>query len=221
MEYQSDHKIKPKVEAFLTDLTARYPTLEYCLEAIRKSFLLFQSTLLNGQKLLVCGNGGSAADAEHFSAELLKGFLKKRPLSSKLKTELKMVGENDSSWVDKLQGALPVYPITMNGVLYSAVCNDIGNDLFFAQQLLGYGNPGDTLFAISTSGNSSNILKAVKVANLLGLHSVGLTGMDGGKLRSIAEETIRVPAHETYQIQELHLPIYHTLAAMLEEEFFG
>jgi D-sedoheptulose 7-phosphate isomerase len=205
----------------LDDLFSRYPALNSCMDSINQAFLIFKNTFLNGKKILVCGNGGSAADAEHFSGELVKGFLKKRPLPQSLEANLQASAGNNQSWIGRLQGALAVYPLTVNGALNSAVSNDIGADLIFAQQVLAYGTGGDSILAISTSGNSDNICKAVMVAAGLGMDTVGLTGSSGGCLDELCEVTIRVPASQVCQVQELHLPIYHTLAAMLEEEFFG
>ncbi|MGE5581133.1 MAG: SIS domain-containing protein [Bacillota bacterium] len=209
------------IQRLLTDLSNRYPELAVCAESITKAYAIFRHTLAEGHKMLVCGNGGSAADAGHFSAELVKGFLAKRALPRYLKTNLRgFLGDGDH-WVDRLQGSLPVYPLTVNTALISAISNDCGADLIFAQQVLGYGQNGDSLLAISASGNSENVLKAVIVAKGLGLRTVGLTGGDGGRLREFCEVLIRVPADRVYQVQELHLPVYHTLAAMLEAEFFG
>jgi D-sedoheptulose 7-phosphate isomerase len=201
-------------------LIKRYPILENCRESIVNAFWVLKNTFQNGGKLLVCGNGGSAADAEHICGELAKGFLKKRPLSNDLKTKFTELTETGLDWVNQLQQALPALPLTINGVLATATGNDQAPDLIFAQQVLGYGKANDTLIAISTSGHSPNVIKAVWVAKALNIHTIGLTGQVGGKLKELCEVVIPVPATQTYEIQELHLPVYHTLCAMLEEEFF-
>lgn len=205
---------------WVNHLIKRYPILENCRESVVNAFLLLKNTFKNNGKLLVCGNGGSAADAEHICGELMKGFLKKRPLSNDLKIKFTELKESGLDWVNKLQQALPALPLSVNGVLATATSNDQAADLVFAQQVLGYGKANDTLVAISTSGHSPNVIKAVWVAKALNIRTIGLTGQDGGSLREICDVMVMVPANRTYQIQELHLPIYHTLCAMLEEEFF-
>ncbi len=214
-------EINNNIKALLEDLVTRFPELHVCLEPITKVFLLLRNIFTSGKKLLVCGNGGSAADAEHFSGELLKGFLKKRPLPLMLKTNFSAFAGNSDQWIDRLQKGLPVLPLNTNTALISAVSNDIGADLIFAQQVLSYGIAGDSILAISTTGNSDNIIKAVIVAKGLGLHTIGLTGQENGKLGDLCEFLIKVPAFQTFKVQEFHLPVYHVLAAMLEEEFFS
>lgn len=206
-------------ERLIHDLRERYPQIRSCLEQIINAFLILKQTFINNGKLLICGNGGSAADAEHISGELMKGFLKKRPLPDTLSNKIKEMG-GAAGWVEQLQGSLPVIPLTSNTALISAISNDLSSDQVFAQQVLGYGRIGDTLMAISTSGLSANVIRAVIVAKSVGLQTIGLTGKTGGHLKELCNVTIQAPADETYRIQELHLPIYHLLAAMLEEEFF-
>ena len=168
---------------------------------------------------MVCGNGGSAADAEHISGELMKGFHKQRHLTQELVAQItNLAGQVE--WVEQLQGSLPVIPLTSNAALISAISNDLSADQVFAQQVLGYGVPGDALMAISTSGLSTNIIRAIIIAKSIGLKTIGLTGKPGGRFQELCDVTIQAPADETYRIQELHLPIYHLLSAMLEEEFF-
>lgn len=211
--------LSPNSERLLRDLIERFPELSSAQEQITRAFLILKETFANDGKLLVCGNGGSAADAEHISGELLKGFLKKRPLSAGLSQKIKAVS-GEANWVEQLQGSLPVIPLVNNGPLISALGNDLAFDLVYAQQVLGYGAPGDTLLAISTSGSSTNVIRGVIVAKSMGLQTIGLTGISGGLLKDLADVTIRAPSNETFRIQEYHLPIYHLLAAMLEEEFF-
>lgn len=206
-------------ERLITNLLKHYPNIVSCLEQIKKAFFILKETFTGKGKLLVCGNGGSAADAEHISGELMKGFLKKRPLSDALANKIIAMG-GTADWVDLLQENLPVIPLSTNTALISAICNDLSSELIFAEQVLGYGLPGDALLAISTSGSSTNVIRAVIVAKSLGLRTIGLTGITGGVLKDLCAVTIQAPADETYRIQEYHLPIYHLLAAMLEEEFF-
>lgn len=211
--------LSPNSERLISDLIERFPELNSAGEQIKTAFLILKETFANRGKLLVCGNGGSAADAEHISGELMKGFLKKRPLSAGLSQKIKAVS-GGANWVEQLQGGLPVIPLVNNAALISALGNDLSFDLVYAQQVLGYGAPGDTLLAISTSGSSTNVIRGVIVAKSMGLQTIGLTGSSGGSLKDLADVTIRAPSNETFRIQEYHLPIYHLLAAMLEEEFF-
>lgn len=215
-----DLALEKRIRLTLTALIARYPVLEECGEAILTAYNICKVTFNHGGKILVCGNGGSAADAMHFSAELMKGFLKKRPLDAAVQTRLRQLVTPEPEWIDHLQGALPVLPLTVNSGLTTAVLNDQAGDLIFAQQVVGYGMPGDSLFAISTSGNSGNVLKAVWVAKAKQLATIGLTGRKGGQLQELCDTCIRVPADLAHQVQELQLPVYHTLALMLEETFF-
>jgi len=212
--------LSPGLERLIGNLTERYPELDSCSGPIKKAFIILKETFANGGKLLVCGNGGSAADAEHISGELMKGFRKKRPLDTEFLVKIKNADGADD-WVERLQGSLPVIPLSTNTALITAISNDLGSDLVYAQQVLGYGKKGDTLLAISTSGRSTNVVSAVIVAKAIGLATIGLTGEAGGLLKDLCDITIQAPADETYRIQEYHLPIYHLLAAMLEEEFFG
>ncbi len=149
-----------------------------------------------------------------------EGFLKKRPLRAELKEALLQAGMNQAD-ADCLQGALPAINLSAHTSLMTATINDNGSETIFAQQVIGYGRSGDVLLGISTSGNSKNVLSAIKAAKALGLKTIGLTGVSGGKMAELCDVTIRVPENETYKIQELHLPVYHALCAMIEEEFFG
>ena len=203
----------------ISDCLARYPVINLCLEQVKDAFFILRQTFVSGGKLLVCGNGGSAADAEHICGELMKGFLKKRRLAEELIERIrKLAGQVE--WVEQLQGSLQVIPLTSNTALISAICNDLSADQIFAQQVLGYGNVNDALLAISTSGRSTNVIRAVIIAKSIGLKTIGLTGNSGGSFQEFCNVTIQAPADETHRIQELHLPIYHLLSAMLEEELF-
>ena len=203
-------------------LIMRYPHLECCKGNIIIAFEFIRDCYKNGGKLLVCGNGGSAADAEHIVGELMKGFKKARHLAS---IELEKLVEIDSlmgrTLADNLQGALPAIALDGHPALTTAYMNDCEPIICFAQQVYGYGCKNDVLFAISTSGNSRNVLYAVVAAKAKGMVVIGLTGENDSKLSAMSDVCIRVPSTETYQIQELHLPIYHCLCLMLEDYFFN
>ena len=203
------------------ELTKRYPTLAECKDDIENAVNLIETAYSDGKKLLLCGNGGSAADCEHISGELLKGFLKKRPLSEGMRKEMKNNNPNiDDSMLSRLQGGLPAIPLTSFSALSSAFCNDVDPSRVFAQEVLALGKSGDVLIAISTSGNSENVVNAANVAKSLGIRIISLTGKSGGKLREISDVAICVPESETFKVQELHLPVYHCICAMIEEKFF-
>ena len=196
------------------ELYERYPQLKGREGEISKAFDLLLSCYRNGGKVLTCGNGGSAADAEHIVGELLKKFRKHRDIdggvAAKLPPEL----------VAKLEGALPaVSLVSMSGIL-TAFANDVAWETAFAQQVYGLGKPGDVLIALSTSGNSENCINAALVAKAKGLKVISMTGADGGKLDDLADAAIKVSEVETYKVQELHLPIYHALCAAIEEGLF-
>lgn len=198
----------------LSGLIQRVPALAPCVEDIQRAYETMRASLASGGKLLICGNGGSGSDAEHWAGELLKGFASKRPIGGKL---LEQLGADLAS---QLQGALPMIPLTGFLGLRTAWQNDCDPHYVYAQLVLGLGRPGDTLIGLSTSGNSKNVALALETANKLGLSTVALTGAGGGKAAQLAQTSIRVPACETYLIQEFHLPVYHILCLMLEDEFF-
>ena len=214
--------MEQKVKEILENLIERYPILANQQENIWDVFKLLEASFKSGKKLLIAGNGGSAADAEHIVGELMKGFTKKRPLDKKMITMLKAVDEQEGHYIgEMLQGALPAIALVDHVALSTAFSNDVDPLLNLAQQVNGYGNEGDVFWAISTSGNSKNILSACTVARAKGMKIIGLTGGTGGKLVERTDEAIVVSESETYKIQELHLPIYHALCLMLEEAFFG
>lgn len=193
------------------DLFERYPKLNICKNDIENALALMIDAYKNGGKILVCGNGGSASDADHIVGELMKGFLKERKVTDeRIPQELR----------EKLQGALPAISLCAHNSLITATINDNDADMIFAQQVYGYANENDLLIAISTSGNSKNVVNATKVAKALGIKTIALTGETGGELKNLADITICAPSTETYKIQEYHLPIYHYLCAKVEEEFF-
>lgn len=202
-------------------LLENYPDLEVCRQELIKAFELLRDTYHNKRKVLICGNGGSAADSEHIVGELMKGFVLKRPLPDAVRRQLvEQYPEDGDFLADNLQGALPAISLVSHSALISAFVNDVSAETVFAQQVYGYGQPGDALLSISTSGNSANVVRAVQVARVMEMVTIGLTGSKGGKLHSLCDVTIRVPRTLTHHIQELHLPVYHALCIALEEEFF-
>ena len=183
---------------------------------------MLEEAYRNGRKLLVCGNGGSASDSEHIVGELMKEFKLKRKIFGQQATELKKIDEDlGQTLADNLQGALPAISLTGHSALQTAYMNDAVPELVFAQQVNGYGKKGDVFLGISTSGNSKNVLYAAVTAKSKGLKVIGLTGTKENRLMKYADVCIRVPETETYKIQELHLPVYHCLCLMLEDNFFG
>lgn len=202
-------------------LIERYPVLESARQSILNAYLLLKESYQNGGKLLIAGNGGSAADAEHIAGELMKGFrLPRKPdseFAGKLITENKELG---TVLAENLQGALPTIALDGHVALTTAYMNDVEPLLCFAQQVNGYGKTGDVFLGISTSGNSKNVLYAATTAHAKGMKVIGLTGVRNSKLEQMSDVCIKVPQTETYMIQELHLPVYHCLCLMLETAFF-
>ena len=202
-------------------LIKRYPVLRCVKDDIQKAYQIIAECYAQGGKLLIAGNGGSAADAEHIVGELMKGFKKPRKLEKDMQDKLKNVSsEYGSVLAENLQGALPAIALDGHPALTTAYMNDCEPLLCFAQQVNGYGNENDVFLGISTSGNSKNILYAAITAKAKGLKVIGLTGHKDSKLSEIADICIKAPETETYMIQELHLPIYHCLCLMLEEKYF-
>lgn len=211
-----------KVEKHIESLIERYPELAPVRASIEKSFEVIKDAYENRGKLLIAGNGGSAADAEHIVGELMKSFVAKRQIDKQLSDAMSDVDKEMGEVLSKnLQGALPAIALDGHLSLTTAYMNDCEPLLCFAQQVNGYGEKGDAFLAISTSGNSKNVLYAAVVARAKGMKIVGLTGMKDSKLSALADVCIQVPQIETYKIQELHLPVYHCLCLMLEEHFFG
>lgn len=209
------------MHAELVKLLDHYPDLQPCIAEVEAAYNLLSATYRSGGKLLICGNGGSAADSDHIVGELMKGFELKRPIKDDLRQRLNEINPEMGSYLaDHLQGALPAISLSAHAALASAVINDTAGEMTYAQQVLGYGLKGDTLLGISTSGNALNVRYALTVARALGLRTIALSGKTGGKMRELCDVTICVPNERTLAIQERHLPIYHTLCIMLEQEFF-
>ena len=216
--------METQIENHLDLLIRRYPVLSVCREDIAKAYDILETCFSGGNKLLVAGNGGSCADAEHIVGELMKGFKLPRKSAEEFAEKLRAVDPvRGAELAEKLQGGLPAVALSGHQGLNTAYINDVENGglLMYAQQVNGYGTAGDVFLGISTSGNSKNVMYAAVVAKAKGMKVLGLTGSKGGQLAEIADVAIKVPETETYMIQELHLPVYHTLCLMLEEKFFG
>lgn len=210
------------LKTYIDELLERYPQLVSEKEHLTEAYMKLQICFQNGGKLLVAGNGGSTADAEHIAGELMKGFRIKRSISEELRNELIRLDMGiGSTLASKLEGALTTIALTSQDALSTAYMNDVDATGVFAQKILGYGKSGDVFLAISTSGNSVNIIYAALVAKAMGMQVIGLTGRSGGRLKSYCDVTVYVPEDEPYKIQELHLPIYHVWCLMLEEFFWG
>lgn len=214
--------MKESTQQDIALLCDRYPQLlplkETLFQTVDRLVLAYQE----GHTLLVCGNGGSAADSLHITGELMKTFSFKRPISAELCQALRENCPQEAEfYIHTLEGALPTISLVNEVGLMTAYANDRAGNLVFAQQVVGYGKKGAVLLAISTSGNSENILHAARVSKAMGMSVISLTGESGGALRELSDILINVPSHVTYQIQELHLPVYHALCLALEHEFFG
>lgn len=213
--------LKSEVENNLDVLVKRYPDLKKCVNEINMAYEIIRDSYEKKGKLLVAGNGGSAADSEHIVGELMKGFKKPRKINQEYAEKLKQIDSDlGEKLAENLQGALPTIALDGHPALTTAYMNDCEPLLCFAQQINGYGMPNDVFLAISTSGNSKNVLYAAVVAKTKGMKVIALTGEKDSKIERLSDVTIKVPATETYKIQELHLPVYHCLCLMLEEHFF-
>lgn len=211
-----------RLEKHIDLLLKRYAELEVCKNEIIESYLLMEECYKNGGKILVAGNGGSAADAEHMVGELMKGFVLPRKLDQTYRDKLILTNnEMGAVLADNLQGALPAIALDGHFALSTAYMNDCEPTLCFAQQVNGFGNSNDVFVGISTSGNSKNVMYAATVARAKGMKVVGLTGSKESKLSAFADVCVKVPNTETYMIQEYHLPIYHCWCLMIEDHFFG
>jgi D-sedoheptulose 7-phosphate isomerase len=205
----------------IQELITRYPVLSVCRNDIQAAIDTMIRCYEHGGKVLLCGNGGSCADSDHIVGELMKGFLKKRPLSNAQKAAMKARSATlNDSLLNALQCGLPAISLPSLTALNTAFCNDADPELIYAQAVLALAKPGDVLIAISTSGNAKNVFAAVQVAKGLGVTVIGLTGNTGGKLKQYADIAVCVPETETFKIQELHLPVYHTVCAAVEAHFF-
>ena len=213
--------MKTVTRQYLDRLLSVYPMLTGCQDDILLAFNVLLQCYQSGNKVLICGNGGSAADAEHIVGELMKGFTLRRTLDSAKRSALAAVCGSDGAFIaDHLQGALPAISLVSHSALITAYANDVHADMIFAQQVYGYGKKGDVLIGLSTSGNSKNVVYAIKTARAFGITTIGMTGAAGGKMAGECSVLIRVPAQSPYEVQEFHQPVYHALCAMIEVELF-
>ena len=212
--------MKETVNNILEKTIERNPELSGLKNDIISAFEAIAQTYKNGGTLFVCGNGGSCSDSEHIVGELMKSFKKYRPIDSAVKANLMAMGEDGIALANNLEGGLPAVALSSHPSLSSAFINDKNPLMCYAQQLSVMGKKGDVLMVLSTSGNAQNCLYAVLTAKAMGIKTVLLAGKTGGKIKDVADVSVVVPANETYLVQELHLPIYHCLCAMLEEEYF-
>ena len=212
--------MKATTEMILKELSARYSALGTVENDVRAAYEALHACFAKGGRVYLCGNGGSAADCEHMAGELLKCFKIKRPMPDAFKATLSAYGEDGEVLAENLEGGLPVVSLTGHVAFSTAFQNDNTPALVFAQQVNAYGRPGDVLVVFSTSGNSKNVVAALKTAKALGIKTVAMTGETGGELADIADIVIKAPACETYKVQEYHLPIYHAICAEAERIIF-
>ncbi len=214
--------LKAHTLRLVEELFTRYPVLSQQKDSIMNALHALLVCYKSSGKVMVCGNGGSASDSEHIVGELLKSFSRKRPLDPSFCITLKtMYGEEEADIIQKnLEGALPAISLVSQTGLITAFSNDVNPEYIFAQQAYAYCSPGDILWGLSTSGNSKNVVHALKVAKARGAVTLGMTGAGGGAMQSFCDIIIRVPETETFKVQELHLPVYHLLCAAVETEIF-
>ena len=207
---------------FLDLLTGRHPELLNLQDTISQAAETIIKAYNAGRKLLICGNGGSSSDSDHIVGELMKSFENKRPLDISFKRRLAEVSRERGKYLaDKLEHGLPAISLSAHTSLTTAICNDIDPDLVFAQQIIGYGTEKDVLIAISTSGNSKNVIDACITAKAMNITVIGITGKSGGAMKEYCDILINVPEEKTASAQELQLPVYHTICRIVEEHFYG
>lgn len=214
--------LEARLEKHIDLLIERYPILEECRQSLIDAYLIMEEAYEGDHKLLIAGNGGSAADSEHIAGELMKRFKTPRPVTPEMAEKLKAIDPvRGADLAKNLERGLMAIPLVAHEALSTAYINDVDGLGVFAQQLFGFGRPGDVFLGISTSGNSKNVMSATVVARALGIKVIGLTGAKGGEFAQVADVAVKVPETETYMIQELHLPVYHCWCLMLEDKFFG
>ena len=211
--------LKSSTLTHLNTFTTRYARMSDFAPALSRATELICGCARSGGKVLTCGNGGSASDSEHIAAELMKAFILPRPVSSDDAQKLNAGGAGDLA--PKLQRGVATVALTSNAAIMTAVANDTDAQMIFAQQAFVLGRAGDILIGLSTSGNSGNVVNALKVARSLGLHTIGFTGSKTAAMDNLCDVLFKVPETETYKIQECHFPIYHTLCLMVEQELYG
>lgn len=205
----------------MENLYSRYPKLELIKNDIESAVKMLTSCAKNGNKILVCGNGGSSADSAHIVGELLKGFISKRPLTNKQKEKYLPFGDKGKTLASELQCGIPAIDLTAQSAILSAFNNDVSAESAYAQLVNAYANKGDVLIGITTSGNAENVLRALISAKANNMSTILLTGGNGGRCKEFADVSIIAPESETYKVQEYHLPIYHYLCMEVEKNIFG
>lgn len=206
----------------MKELFERYPELEACRDSIAKAAEFMLDTYKRGGKILLCGNGGSCSDCDHIAGELLKCFKRKRKITPETKAKIEQLFPSDTDYfAEKLERGIPAISLPSQTAAISAYVNDVCADMVYAQLTYAYARESDLLIAISTSGNSANVVNAAKMARVCSMNVIGLTGANPCRLDDICDTTIKVPAAETYKIQEYHLPVYHYLCAAIEKKIFG
>ncbi len=210
--------MKESVLEIFNNLFEKHPVLEPCMDDVKRLFLYLRNCYRLGGKLLVCGNGGSASDSQHIVGELMKGFMLPRRLSA---SDIGKFETDEGKEIARgLQGALPAVSLVGENALVTAFCNDCSPDLVFAQQIYGLMNKDDVLLCLSTSGNSKNVVNASITAKAIGGTVISIVGENGGRLSELSDVSVKLPSESTPEIQELTLPVYHAVCAMLEAEFF-
>ncbi len=211
-----------KRKILLDNLIGKYPELSELRDSIDKVSGIIIKCYTAGGKLLICGNGGSSSDSCHLAGELMKSFERKRPLDVSFKERLADISASRGKYLaEKLEHGLPAISLSAHTSLITAICNDIDPQLIFAQQIMGYGEEKDVLLAISTSGNSKNIIDACITARAMNITVVGITGRSGGEMKEYCNILINVPREQTASVQELQLPVYHAICRIVEEYFYG
>lgn len=209
------------MKKMINELILRYPALAGVKESLVKAVDIMEATYRSGGKILVCGNGGSCADCEHIVGELMKGFLLKRELKAEDVELFEGMCENKNEFAKNLQLAIPAISLPSQSAVLSAFVNDVESDMMYAQLVFGYGAKNDLLIAISTSGNSKNVVNAAIAAKAKEMKIISMTGEEGGKLKMLCDVLLNAPEMETFKVQEYHLPMYHYLCAELEKRIFG
>lgn len=215
-------QIEKRIDEYAEELVGRYPSLQAVKSSFTEAYKLLEDAYERGGKLLVAGNGGSAADADHIVGELMKSFRLPRKIGGKFADALAAVDPDRGARLARnLECPLKAVSLSAHSALFTAYSNDVDGQYVFAQQVYGYGGKGDVFLGISTSGNSENVINAAVAAKAIGLRTIGLTGGTGGRLARFSDVLVCVPESEAYKVQELHLPVYHCWCRMLEEKFFG
>jgi D-sedoheptulose 7-phosphate isomerase len=214
--------MKIKSKEYIHSLIKRYPKLSSLKSDIFNSINVLLESITNNGKILICGNGGSSSDADHIVGELMKSFNIKRKIDDNFKAKLENLYGDESKYFSMyLQKSIRAISLSSHSAFNTAFINDSKPDLIFAQQVMGYGKKDDVLLAISTSGNSKNVINAAKIAKAIDMKVISLTGNNGGELKEYSDFSIIVNEFETYKIQEYHLPIYHSICLSIENELFG